>query len=73
MGDPEGLEQHYKQGHIPERKDCPVRQQTSGRVVRHHLRSDRAEKFGTLHVGLTGPFETTGKKGYRYLLIMAHR
>eukprot|EP00975_Prorocentrum_lima_P061688 12881324-Prorocentrum_lima.AAC.1 len=24
MGDLEGLEQHYKQGHIPTRKDCPV-------------------------------------------------
>eukprot|EP00975_Prorocentrum_lima_P032008 6720764-Prorocentrum_lima.AAC.1 len=60
-------------GHIPKRKDCPVCQQTSTPVVRHHLRSDRADKFGTLHVDLTGPSETTGEKGYRYLLIMAHR
>eukprot|EP00975_Prorocentrum_lima_P062665 12886832-Prorocentrum_lima.AAC.1 len=43
MGEPEGLGQHYKQGLIPKRKDCPVCQQTSGPVVRHHLRSDRAE------------------------------
>eukprot|EP00975_Prorocentrum_lima_P022742 4788905-Prorocentrum_lima.AAC.1 len=43
MGDPEGLEQHYKQGHIPKRQDCPVCQQTSGPVVRHHIKSDRAE------------------------------
>eukprot|EP00975_Prorocentrum_lima_P023939 5037655-Prorocentrum_lima.AAC.1 len=64
MGDPEGLEQHYKQGHIPKRTDCPVCQQTSGPVVRHHLKSDRAEKLGTLHVDLTGPLETTGEKGY---------
>eukprot|EP00975_Prorocentrum_lima_P013699 2914398-Prorocentrum_lima.AAC.1 len=33
----ESLEQHYKQGHIPKRKDCPVCQQTSGPVVRDHL------------------------------------
>eukprot|EP00975_Prorocentrum_lima_P071126 12935957-Prorocentrum_lima.AAC.1 len=32
---------------------------------------DRAGKFGTLHVDVTSPFETTGEKGYRYLLIMA--
>eukprot|EP00975_Prorocentrum_lima_P019510 4108184-Prorocentrum_lima.AAC.1 len=50
----EGLYQHYKQGHTPKRKDWPVCQQTSGPVVRHHLRSDRAEKYGTLHVDLTG-------------------
>eukprot|EP00975_Prorocentrum_lima_P029380 6170107-Prorocentrum_lima.AAC.1 len=46
---PEGLEQRYKQGPIPQRKDCPTCQQTSGPIVRHHLRSDRAETFGTLH------------------------
>eukprot|EP00975_Prorocentrum_lima_P036191 7613466-Prorocentrum_lima.AAC.1 len=73
MGDPDGLEQHYKQGHMPKRKDCPVCQQTSGPVVRHHLRLDRAETFRTLQVDLTGSFETAGEKGYRYLLIMAHR
>eukprot|EP00975_Prorocentrum_lima_P054118 11350192-Prorocentrum_lima.AAC.1 len=31
------LEQHYKRGHVPKRKDCPV-----------------AERYGTLHVDLTG-------------------
>eukprot|EP00975_Prorocentrum_lima_P029423 6179418-Prorocentrum_lima.AAC.1 len=64
MGYPEGLVQHYKQGHIPKRRDCPVCQQTSGPVVRHHLRSDRSAKCGTLHVDLMGPCETTGEKGY---------
>eukprot|EP00975_Prorocentrum_lima_P063254 12890483-Prorocentrum_lima.AAC.1 len=39
----ESLEQHYKQGRVPKRKDCPVCQQTSGRVVRHYWRSDGAE------------------------------
>eukprot|EP00975_Prorocentrum_lima_P051461 10777226-Prorocentrum_lima.AAC.1 len=63
-GEPESLEQHYKQGHIPKRKDCPVCQQTSGPVVQHHLRSHRAAKLGTLHADLTGPFGTLGEKGY---------
>eukprot|EP00975_Prorocentrum_lima_P017814 3757299-Prorocentrum_lima.AAC.1 len=43
MGESEGLEQRYKQGHTPKRKDCSVCQQTSGPVVRHHLRSYRAD------------------------------
>eukprot|EP00975_Prorocentrum_lima_P001265 273141-Prorocentrum_lima.AAC.1 len=63
MAEPEGLEQHYKQGLIPTRKDRPVCQHCSGLVVRHHLRSDRAEKYGTLHVDLTGPFEPLEKRG----------
>eukprot|EP00975_Prorocentrum_lima_P055948 11729155-Prorocentrum_lima.AAC.1 len=39
----ESLEQHYKEGHVPKRKDCPVCQQISGPVVRHPLRSDIVE------------------------------
>eukprot|EP00975_Prorocentrum_lima_P045821 9586379-Prorocentrum_lima.AAC.1 len=39
------LEQHYKQGHAP-------RQQTSGPVVRHHLRSVRAETVSYTHLTL---------------------
>eukprot|EP00975_Prorocentrum_lima_P026289 5526207-Prorocentrum_lima.AAC.1 len=61
------LEQHYKQGSIPKRQDCPVCQQTSGPVVRHHLRSDRAEQFGTLHVDLTGQFEALGEQRGTYV------
>eukprot|EP00975_Prorocentrum_lima_P025724 5412455-Prorocentrum_lima.AAC.1 len=55
MGETESMEQHYKQGHVPKRKDCTVCRQTSGLVVRHRSRSDRAEMFGTLHVDLIGP------------------
>eukprot|EP00975_Prorocentrum_lima_P033720 7076445-Prorocentrum_lima.AAC.1 len=62
MEQTESLERHYKQGHVPKRKDCPVYQQTSGPVVRDHLSSDRAKKFGTLHVDLTGPFDILGEK-----------
>eukprot|EP00975_Prorocentrum_lima_P061529 12880423-Prorocentrum_lima.AAC.1 len=63
MEELESFEQHYKQGHIPKRKDCPVCQETSGLVVRQHLRSDRAEMCGpTPHVDLTGPFENLGEK-----------
>eukprot|EP00975_Prorocentrum_lima_P000325 66064-Prorocentrum_lima.AAC.1 len=64
MEETESLEQHYTPGHFPKRKDCPVCQQTSGSVVRHHLRSDGAEQFGTPHADLTGPLETLGRKGY---------
>eukprot|EP00975_Prorocentrum_lima_P021031 4428928-Prorocentrum_lima.AAC.1 len=46
MKESESLE-HYKQGHIPKRKDCPVCQHPSGPVVGLHLRSDRAENFDT--------------------------
>eukprot|EP00975_Prorocentrum_lima_P017330 3663696-Prorocentrum_lima.AAC.1 len=63
MEDIESLQQHYRQCHTPKRKGCPVCQQTSGPVVRRHLRSETAEKFGTLHVDLTGPFETPRRKG----------
>eukprot|EP00975_Prorocentrum_lima_P049131 10283539-Prorocentrum_lima.AAC.1 len=58
------LEKDYKQGHAPKRKDSPFCQQTSCPAVRHHLRSDRAHKFGTLHVDLTGPLDTLGEEGY---------
>eukprot|EP00975_Prorocentrum_lima_P003806 831450-Prorocentrum_lima.AAC.1 len=33
----------------------------------------RDRSLGTLHVDLTGAFETTIGRGYRYLLILAHR
>eukprot|EP00975_Prorocentrum_lima_P013352 2834691-Prorocentrum_lima.AAC.1 len=35
------------------------------------VRSSR--QVWTLHVDRTGPFETLGERGYRYLLIMAQR
>eukprot|EP00975_Prorocentrum_lima_P054232 11375689-Prorocentrum_lima.AAC.1 len=66
MEDPESLEQYYKQGHVPKRKDCPACQETSGPAVRHHLTSYRAEKYGTLHVNLTGPFGIQGERGHQY-------
>eukprot|EP00975_Prorocentrum_lima_P036411 7659818-Prorocentrum_lima.AAC.1 len=35
--------------------------------------SDRAGKYETLHVDLTGPLEIQREKGHKCLLIMAHR
>eukprot|EP00975_Prorocentrum_lima_P066460 12909367-Prorocentrum_lima.AAC.1 len=66
------MEEHIRNGHIPKRRDCPSCQQAQGPVVRHHQHPTRLEKFGTLHVDLTGPL-ATGLRGHRYLLIMAHR
>eukprot|EP00975_Prorocentrum_lima_P000245 51041-Prorocentrum_lima.AAC.1 len=48
-------------------------QEAYGPMVRHHLRTYRAENLGTLHVDLTGPFGIQGERGSSYLLIMAHR
>eukprot|EP00975_Prorocentrum_lima_P059910 12561393-Prorocentrum_lima.AAC.1 len=63
MGDPEGLEQHYKQGHIPKRKDCPVRQQTSGPECDTISGLIEQKGLGHLMWTLRDLFETTGEEG----------
>eukprot|EP00975_Prorocentrum_lima_P034950 7345624-Prorocentrum_lima.AAC.1 len=66
------MEDHYEHGHIPKRTDCPVRQESSGPVVRQISRPDRHDKFGTVHVDLTGPMQAPGVRGHLYLLVVAH-
>eukprot|EP00975_Prorocentrum_lima_P016446 3486360-Prorocentrum_lima.AAC.1 len=65
-------EDHIRYGHIPKRKDCPICQEAQGPVVRHYQHPTRFEKYGTLHVDLTGPL-ATGLHGHRCVLIMDHR
>ncbi len=67
------MEEHYRAGHHPKRMDCPVRQQSSGPVVRHFSQPTRFDKFGTMHVDLTGPLPEKSVRCHRHVLIRAHR
>eukprot|EP00975_Prorocentrum_lima_P066383 12908889-Prorocentrum_lima.AAC.1 len=57
------MEEHIRNGHIPKQRDFPICQQAQGPVVRYHQHPTRFEKFGTLHVDLTGPL-STGLRGH---------
>eukprot|EP00975_Prorocentrum_lima_P062472 12885847-Prorocentrum_lima.AAC.1 len=49
------MEEHIRNFHVPKGRGRPIRQQAQGPVVRHHQHPAMFEKFGTLHVDLTGP------------------
>eukprot|EP00975_Prorocentrum_lima_P065395 12903220-Prorocentrum_lima.AAC.1 len=49
------MQEQFRNGHTPQRKDCPICQQAQGPVVRHHQHPTMFEMYRTLHVDLTGP------------------
>eukprot|EP00971_Amphidinium_carterae_P065544 1298839-Amphidinium_carterae.2 len=65
-------EQHCRDGHLPKRADCPIWQVGSGPPMRQYTQENRMEKFGTLHVDLTGPLELSEDKNL-YILTAVHR
>eukprot|EP00971_Amphidinium_carterae_P269110 5338863-Amphidinium_carterae.1 len=64
-------EQHCRDGHLPKRADCPICQVGSGPPVRHYTQETLMEKFGTLHVDLTGPLDLSEDKNL-YILTAVH-